>query len=121
MAIKSNVSVAPIDLAAASTDTTLVASVSGTARQAVTAFSIFNTTASTALVVDIYESPNTTSASGKKIASYDIPGNSSIAVVEVIGQGLSAGQNIIGRVTTGGATLGQLNAKITTTQYNAGS
>lgn len=121
MAILSNVSSAPIDLAAVSTDTTLVAEVGAGSRQAITGFSIFNTTASTVLSVDIYESPDGTSAAGKKIASYAIPGNTSQDVVELIGQGISTGQNIIGRQTTSGATSGQLNAKISTTQYNANS
>jgi hypothetical protein len=121
MAIKSNVSSAPIDLAAVSTDTTLVAAVLAPARLAITGLSIFNTTASTQLAVDIFESPDTTSAAGKKIASYTLDGNTSIDVVELIGQGLSSGRNIIGRQTTSGATSGQLNAKITVTQYTAGS
>ena len=121
MAIQSNISSAPIPLVAtASGDTTLVASVTTPSRQAVTAFSVFNTTAN-ARAFDVYESPNTTSASGKKIASYIVPGNSSTDVVEMIGQGLSTGQNVIGVQTTGGAALGDLNAKITTTQYTAGS
>lgn len=117
MAIKSNISPAPIALAAASTDTTLLAAVTGS-RFGITGMSIFNTTASTVLTVDFYDSSNTTSASGTKIASYTIDGNSSIDVVELIGQGLLATRNIIGRVTTGGATLGQLNCKITYTQYS---
>jgi hypothetical protein len=117
MAIRSNISPAPIALAAASTDTTLLAAVVGS-RFAITGMSIFNTTASTSLTVDFYDSSNTTSASGTKIASYTLDGNSSIDVVELIGQGVLATRNIIGRVTTGGATLGDLNCKMTYTQYS---
>jgi len=121
MAIQSNLSVAPIDLVATATgDTTLIASVASPSRQAVTGFSLFNTQA-TARAVDIYESPNTTSASGKKIATYTIDALSSVDVVEIIGQGLSAGQNIIGRQTTSAAALGDVNCKRTTTSYTAGS
>ncbi len=119
MTIQSNVSSAPINLNA-STDTTLIASVVSPSRQAVTGFSVFNVAAASR-IIDIYESPDTTSAAGKKIASYNIPANGSADVVEMIGQGLSAGQNIIGKQTTGGASLGDLNAKITLTQYTAGS
>ncbi len=119
MAIQSNLSAAPTNLNA-STDTTLVAAVTGTSRQAITAFSLFNTAAA-ARVIDLYESPDTTSASGKKIASYNIPANYSADVVEMIGQGLSAGQNIIGKQTTGGASAGDLNSKYSYTLYTAGS
>lgn len=117
MAIRSNISPAPIALAAVSTDTTLLAAVTGS-RFGITGMSIFNTTASTPLTVDIYDSSNTTSASGTKIASYTIDGNSSIDVVELIGQGVAATRNIIGRVTTSGATLGQLNCKLSYTSYS---
>jgi hypothetical protein len=119
MAIQSNLSQAPIGLNA-STDTTLLASVASPSRQAVTAFSLFNTTAN-ARAIDIYESPDTTSAAGKKIASYTLAGNSSQDVTECIGQGYSAGQNIIAKQTTGGASANDLNAKLTTTLYTAGS
>jgi hypothetical protein len=117
MAIRSNISPAPIALAAVSTDTTLLAAVTGS-RFGITGMSIFNTTASTDLTVDIYDSSNTTSASGTKIASYIVGGNSSIDVVELIGQGVAATRNIIGRQTTVGATSGQLNCKISYTQYS---
>jgi hypothetical protein len=117
MAIRSNISPAPIALAAVSTDTTLLAAVTGS-RFGITGMSIFNTTASTDLTVDIYDSSNTTSASGTKIASYIVGGNSSIDVVELIGQGVAATRNIIGRQTTSGATSGQLNCKISYTQYS---
>lgn len=117
MAIRSFISPAPIALAAAATDTTLLAAVTGS-RFGITGMSIFNTTASTVLAVDFYDSSNTTSASGTKIASYILDGNTSVDVVELIGQGVAATRNIIGRVTTGGATLGQLNCKISYTQYS---
>lgn len=119
MAIKSNVSTAPIDLAAATTDTTLVAEVASPSRNAITGFSLFNTAAG-ARAVEIYESPDTTSAAGTLVASYTIDAGASVDVVELIGQGLSAGQNIIGLQTTGGASLADVNAKITLTQYTAG-
>lgn len=120
MAIQSNISTGVTDLAAANTDTVLLAEAVGT-RFAITAFSIFNTTASTQLTIDIYESTDGTSAAGKKVASYTLDGNTSVDIAELIGQGLIAGNNIVGRVTTGGATLGELNSKLTYTRYTAGS
>ena len=117
MAIQSNLSAAPINIA--TSDTVLLASVASPNRQAVTALSIFNKTASTSLTVTIYESPDTTSASGKEIASYTIPGTSSIDVVECIGQGYSAGQNLVAKAGSG--STGDTNAKITWTSYTAGS
>ena len=121
MAVFSNQSVAPIDLAASATDTVLIAAVATTSRLAINAFSLFNTTASTTITVDLYQSPDATSASGKKIATYTFDGSTSVQVIELIGQGLSAGQNIIGRVTTGAIVLGDVNCKRTTTLYTANS
>jgi hypothetical protein len=97
----------------------MLASVASPNRQAVTGFSIFNTTASTSLTVSIYESPDTTSAAGKKIASYTLPGLSSIDVVVCIGQGYSTGQNLVAKAGSG--STGDLNAKVTWTAYTAGS
>ncbi len=117
MAIQSNLSAAPINIA--TSDTVLLAAVTTPDRQAVTGLSIFNTTASTSLTVSIYESPNTTSASGKQIASYTLPGLSSIDVVECIGQGYSTGQNLVAKAGSG--STGDLNAKVTRTAYTANS
>lgn len=118
MAIQSNLSTSPVDLAGSVADTTLLASVASPSRQAVTGFSLYNTAAA-ARVVSIYESPNTTSASGKLVATYTIAAGTSQDVVECIGQGYSAGQNIVGVMASGSA--GDVNSKITTTLYTAGS
>lgn len=120
MSIKSGVSSAPTDLAAASNDTTLFAELTSPSRAAITGMSLFNN-AVASRIVDIYESPDTTSAAGEKIASYNIDANASVDVVELIGQGVSSGQNIIGRQTTGGASAGDVNCKLTYTLYTAGS
>lgn len=119
MAIQGNIGVAITGLAATNTDTAIIAT--GANRIAVTGFSIFNTTASTSVVVDIYESPNATSASGKKVASYNIPGNSSIDVVECIGQGYATTTQIVAKITTSAISLNDLNAKLSYTLYTAGS
>ncbi len=63
-------------------------------RIAITAFSVHNTTAGS-ITIDVYESPDTTSAAGKRIAQYAVGANASVDVVEVIGQGYTVGQNII--------------------------
>jgi len=119
MAIQSNVGQAPVNLAASAADTVLLAAAGTNNRQAVTGFSVFNKTASTSLILKVYESPDTTSASGKQVAAYTIPGNSSVDIVECIGQGYATGQSIIGIQTTGSA--GDLSAKLTYTAYTAGS
>lgn len=116
MAIRTNISPAPVQLAAASTDTTLLAAVASS-RLAITGMSLFNNAAA-ARIVDIYDSSNTTSASGIKIASYTIDLNSSVDVVELIGQGVAVTRNIIGRQTTGGAIANDVNCKITYSVYS---
>lgn len=117
MAIRTGISPAPIALAAVSTDTTLLAAITGSRLQ-VTALSLYNNAASPR-TVGIYDSSNTTSASGTLIATYTIDAGASVDVVEMIGQGLAATRNLIGRQTTGGALLGDVNAKITYTNFSA--
>ena len=119
MAVQSGLSSAPIGLNA-STDTTLASGGTTPTRALLTGFSLFNTSAGTR-AIDLYESPDTTSAAGKKIATYTIGTLMSQDVVELIGAGLSSGQNIIGKQTTGGASANDINAKVTYTQYTVGS
>lgn len=116
MAIRSNISPAPVQLAAVSTDTTLLAAITDS-RLAITGMSLFNNAAAPR-VVDIYDSSNTTSASGVKVASYSIDANTSVDVVELIGQGVAATRNIVGRQTTSGAALNDVNCKITYTNFS---
>lgn len=116
MAILGNLTSGAQDLNAVSVDTVLH-SISN--RTAVVAFSIFNTQASER-TIDIYESPDDTSASGTRISTYTMQEGDSAIVIESIG-GFSAGSRIIGVQTTGGASSGDLNAKITYTEYTDGS
>lgn len=84
-------------------------------RIAITAFSIHNTTA-VSVTVDIYESPDLTSASGKRVAQYAVGANASVDVAEVIGQGYVVGENIIAV----GSAVGT-NARYTFTDYTNAS
>jgi len=97
----------PIDIIAG--DTTVLNPLVN--RVAVTSFSIHNTTAG-AVVVDVYESPDSTSAAGERIAQYSVGANSSIDVIECIGQGYIVGQNLIAV----GAGVGT-NARLSQTDY----
>jgi hypothetical protein len=83
-------------------------------RYAITAFNIFNNSAS-AVTVNLFSSPDLTSASGEKVAQYSIPANSDIDINALIGQGYM-GFNIIATASTGGV----LNASITLTAYDGG-
>lgn len=113
MAIKSNVGLSAIDID--TSDTVLIQPADPVQRLSVSAYSIHNT-ASTTIDVTLYESPNTTSASGTAIAEYSIAPLGSINVVEIIGQGYSQGRNIIGMASASGC-----NAVGTVTNYDGGS
>ena len=117
MAILSNVGAPPIDLAAFSLDTTIL---DIAARIAVTAMSIHNT-AGANRIVEIYVSPDTTSASGKRIALYDIVADASIDVGELIGQGIVETDAVIAVQQTAAAVAGDLNCTVTHILYTEGS
>lgn len=113
MSIKGNIGQGVVDL-----DTTDIVVLNFSSRVAVTSLSIYNG-AGAARVVDFYESPNLTSASGKKIATHSLDSAASADVDEIIGQGYSSSQNIIAVVDTG--SLGDINAKLTYIQYTGSS
>lgn len=117
MAIYSNKTEGVQDLAASSADKVLHNQAN---RTAITGFSIFNESGANA-AVDIYESPDNTSASGTKRATYTIADDESVDIIEFIGQGMKADIRIIAVVTTGGLVAGDLNSKITYTEYTGSS
>lgn len=117
MAIKGNVPQGVIDLAAVSVDTVLF---DNTERTAISAISIHNINAASREVF-IYISPNLTSASGKIVAVYNLSPDESADINELLGQGLSSTEQIIGVQQTAGAVSGDLNCKLTFTQYSGSS
>jgi len=112
MTIKANIGQTLVQLNAVSVSTPLFIPGTGT-RRVITAFSIHNVTAFDR-AVDIQED-------GTEVAVYSIAADSSIDVVEIIGQGYVAGVVITGTQTTGGAAASDLNAKITYTEYDGTS
>jgi hypothetical protein len=116
MAIKGNIGQATLDIGAVSIDTAVINFAN---RVAITAASLHNTTASNRAVT-LYASPDTTSASGKKIADYTLAANRSEDISEIIGQGYE-GENVIAVASTGGAVAGDLNIKVTYIQYTGDS
>ncbi|MAF43428.1 MAG: hypothetical protein CMI54_04565 [Parcubacteria group bacterium] len=85
MAIKSNVDFGLVELTVVG-DNTVVNSSNRGDRYAVSAMSIYNTTGAS-INVQIYESPNLTSASGVLVDEYDVGANDQVDVLGVIGQG----------------------------------
>jgi len=113
MTVKTGVSGGTTDIA--TTDTAIMQVVANSNRERVEAFTISNTTGGT-VVVDIYESPDLTTASGKRIAQYTLTAESSAQVVEAIGQSLIVGRNIIAIADVVGS-----NATHTKTTYDGSS
>jgi len=110
MSIKGNLGEGPVNIG--TTDTVLF--IPGIIdRYHVGAFAMFNDTANT-VTVDIYISPNVTSASGIKVESISLAADQAIDINAVIGQGYTA-LNIIGVASAVG-----LNSTITRTEYTNG-
>jgi hypothetical protein len=120
MAIKGNNSEGLLELAAASSDTTLLLPTVAFNRWAVTAAVLHNVSAANR-IVEIYESPNTTSASGTLTATYTLAADETVLIEEIIGQSYEPAMNIIGRQTTGGASAGDVVARLTYTSYDGDS
>lgn len=112
MAIRGNIGLATVDILAS--DTTIVLPAAPAERIAISAFSIHNTGASS-VTLNFFLSPNTTSAAGKRVAQYTLSGNSSADVVELLGQGLAVGRNVI---AVGSGT--GCNATVSYTEYTSG-
>ena len=103
--------------AIAATDTSLVVPADPVDRLAISAFSIHNDgSAGGTVTVELFLSSDTTSAAGDRVAFYSVPDDGSVDVLELIGQGLAQGENIIGKASGTG-----LNAHITTINYDGGS
>lgn len=117
MAIVGNVGVLTTDIGAVGIDTVVF---DFTNRIAVSAFSIHNTLTANR-TVSVYASPNLTSASGKRVAVYNFGPDDSFDINEVIGQGYAAQENVIVVQDTAGGVLGDLNFKLTYTNYTGGS
>jgi hypothetical protein len=120
MAVKGNLSQGLVSLAAATTDTTLVQPSIAVNRLAVTA-AILSNTESANREVELYESPNLTSASGTLVATYVLAAEETALIEEIIGQAYESGQNIIAVQTTGGASAGDVVARVTYTTYDGES
>jgi hypothetical protein len=117
MSIKGNLGQAVLDIGAVGVDTVLL---DFDNRVAVTALSLYNTTGANA-DIEVYYSPDTTSASGKLIASQSIAAGEAWLPTEVIGQGFPVNENVIVVDTTGGAVAGNVNAKMTYINYTGSS
>lgn len=66
-------------------------------------------------MVDIYESTDNTSASGKVVAQYNLGANASVSVGECL-QGYKDNENLVAVAAAAG-----VNAKITFSGYDGGS
>ncbi len=110
MTITANIGVGPTDVLAADTDFFTIPN----DRVSVGAFYIYNDTAGS-ITVDVYISPNTTSASGDKVDQLIISPNDGLDVEGVIGQGYTEGEHII---LVGGAV--GCNATMTYTRFTGG-
>lgn len=121
MAIKGNISVGVQDLAASAADK-VIHNIS--TRTAITAASLHNKTVG-AVAITIYESPNGTSASGKEVAKITLAASGTAGdskdITEIIGQGYAATTTLVAVVTTVAISAGDVNAKLTYTQYTGAS
>jgi len=84
-------------------------------RIAITAASLHNTTAGS-IVVQVYVSPDLTTASGKRVDSVTLATNETMDIPGIISQGLDSVLNIIAI-----ADLIGCNASLTIVEYTAGS
>ncbi len=110
MGIKGNVGIGVIQIG--TIDTTLLDPDYGTrVRAAVTGAYLHNSSGVT-IIVEIFESPDLTSASGERIDYYSIDANESADISSIIGQGFSSTQNIIAIADVAG-----VNAKLTVDEY----
>lgn len=113
MTIKTRVGLAVVDVGTA--DTALLFPLFPNNRLAVSAFSLYNTTGGP-VIVTLYESPDSTSAAGKEIATITVATQASALVPECIGQSYALGNNIIAKADVTGA-----NARLTVTTYDGTS
>ncbi len=109
MTIKANIGIPVIAIGV--TDTTILQPALPLNRRAVTSFVIHNEDNTATVTVTLYESPNTTSASGSELAVYVVGPNASVDVTEFI-QSFPVGRNIIAVADVAGG-----NARLTVTDY----
>ena len=112
MTIKGNVDGGVINVLASDTVIVEPGSLAAVERIAVSGLSLHNTAVGT-VIVELYQSPNLTSASGKRLAYYSIAPNESADITELMGHGFLT--NIIAV----GDAIG-VNAKVSYTTYTAG-
>ncbi|MCH9645665.1 MAG: hypothetical protein K0U08_03370, partial [Proteobacteria bacterium] len=94
MAIKSGVSLGVVPVLTSDTVVFDSSSITNLQRYAIEAASFHNTTLSKIDDIEIYASPDLTSASGDRVALYSISSGLSKDIIEIIGQGYD-GLNII--------------------------
>jgi hypothetical protein len=112
MTIKGNVDGGVINVLASDTVIVEPSSLPAVERIAVSGLSLHNTAVGT-VIVELYQSPDLTSASGDRLAYYSIAPNESADITELMGQGFLT--NIIAV----GDAIG-VNAKVSYTTYTAG-
>lgn len=114
MAIRGNIGVSAQEIINPG-DTHLVNITGSVERIAITAASLYNNSGA-AVQVNLFESPDATTASGTKIDQISVPANGTISVGSLLGQGYSAAQNIV-------ATAAAANVffSYTRTEYDDGS
>ena len=112
MAIKGNIGNYVIDIP--TTELVIFQVPNAAERAVIGAMSLHNTTVNK-IIVQIYESSDTTIASGKRIGHYTLGANQEIDVNTVIGQGYST-TNLVAI-----ADLDGCNVKSSFTQYTGGS
>ena len=110
MAIKSNVGVGVVSVL--TTDTVIYQLTAPVERYAITECNAHNTNAS-ALILEVYVSPDLTSASGKIVSKITIPSGQDFDINAVLGLGTN--QNIIAKASNTG-----INMTLSKTEYSEG-
>lgn len=110
MAIKSNVGVGVISVLA--TDTVIYQLTAPVERYAITSCNAYNSNAS-AVTLEVYISPNATSASGKLVSKITIPASQDFDINAILGLGTN--QNVIAK-----GSLTGVNMTLSKTEYSEG-
>ncbi len=111
MAITANIGIPVINLVGG--DNTVLNPTAPTVRDGTQTVTIYNTTGAD-ILVEFYESPDLTSASGSLFSSNNVAAASSLQITEVEGQGFEVGQNLIAVAGAVGCNL-KLTVTRTTT------
>lgn len=99
------------------TDTAILSLASPVERAAVTNAVLHNDGSAAAVItVEIFISPDLTSASGQRIAVYTIQDNGNVLIDTIVDQGFTAAQNIIAKADVAGC-----NSLLTIIEYENGS